>query len=198
MAIKVNGTNVITDGRALNNITSVDATTAAAIGAGGVGGGFEELVDTTGSGSYVQYNFPSGYRVFHIYWGDFITNSSSYYEQLMVRFTDGSNNLITQSEYQWINQNGGTDQNNAEIQAGYAQKDGSKQRAGRCVIWNPRESSHTTGFSFYHTGKYDTYYEHFDKHGGMEYQEANNGIRFYPDVGSSISSFRYSIYGLKG
>jgi len=39
MAIKVNGTTVINDSRALQNVASVDATTAAAISAAGVGGG---------------------------------------------------------------------------------------------------------------------------------------------------------------
>jgi len=39
MAIKVGGTDVITNARALSNIASIDATTAAAIGAGGGGGG---------------------------------------------------------------------------------------------------------------------------------------------------------------
>lgn len=38
MAIKVNGTTVINDSRALSNIASVDATTVAALGAAGVGG----------------------------------------------------------------------------------------------------------------------------------------------------------------
>ena len=38
MAIKVNGTTVINDSRALTNIASVDATTVAAFGAAGVGG----------------------------------------------------------------------------------------------------------------------------------------------------------------
>ena len=38
MAIKVNGTEVISNSRALNNIASVDATTVAALGAAGVGG----------------------------------------------------------------------------------------------------------------------------------------------------------------
>ena len=38
MAIKVNGTTVINDSRALQNVASVDATTAAAISAAGVGG----------------------------------------------------------------------------------------------------------------------------------------------------------------
>jgi hypothetical protein len=39
MAIQVNGTEVISNSRALNNIASVDATTAASISAAGVGGG---------------------------------------------------------------------------------------------------------------------------------------------------------------
>ena len=39
MAIKVNGTTVINDSRALSNIASIDATTVAALGAAGVGGG---------------------------------------------------------------------------------------------------------------------------------------------------------------
>jgi hypothetical protein len=39
MAIKVNGTTVIDDSRALSNIASVDATTVASLGAAGVGGG---------------------------------------------------------------------------------------------------------------------------------------------------------------
>ena len=39
MAIKVNGTTVIDDSRALSNIASVDATTVAAMSAAGVGGG---------------------------------------------------------------------------------------------------------------------------------------------------------------
>jgi hypothetical protein len=56
MAIKVNGTTVINDSRALSNIASVDATTAAAIGAAGVGGGQEwTLLSTyTNSNTYEQ------------------------------------------------------------------------------------------------------------------------------------------------
>ena len=39
MAIKVGGTDVITNARQLSNIASVDATPVAALGAAGVGGG---------------------------------------------------------------------------------------------------------------------------------------------------------------
>lgn len=49
MAIQVNGTTVIDNSRNLNNIVSVDATTAAAIGAAGVGGG--GTIDLVADGS---------------------------------------------------------------------------------------------------------------------------------------------------
>jgi hypothetical protein len=52
--LQVNGTDVITNARALSNITSIDATTAAAIGAGGVGGGGE--IELTASGSITAGN----------------------------------------------------------------------------------------------------------------------------------------------
>jgi hypothetical protein len=57
MAIKVNGTTVINDSRALSNIASVDATTVATLNAGGVGGsGFEP---TTVSGTSQALNVGS-------------------------------------------------------------------------------------------------------------------------------------------
>lgn len=49
MALKVGGTEVISNARALSNIASIDATTAAAIGAGGVGGGGSADFVATGS-----------------------------------------------------------------------------------------------------------------------------------------------------
>lgn len=50
MALKVGGTEVITNARQLSNIASVDATTVAALGTAGVGGGGGEI-DLTASGS---------------------------------------------------------------------------------------------------------------------------------------------------
>ena len=50
MAIKVGGTTVINDSRALTNIASVDATTVAALGTAGVGGGGGSF-DMTATGS---------------------------------------------------------------------------------------------------------------------------------------------------
>ena len=69
MAIQVSGTQVIGNSRELTNIASVDATTATAIGAAGVGGALEYLGKTsiTSDGAYFQYEWPtSGYAGFKI------------------------------------------------------------------------------------------------------------------------------------
>lgn len=50
MAIKVNGTTVINDSRALTNVASVDATTAASITAAGVGGAVDLSAGVGSSG----------------------------------------------------------------------------------------------------------------------------------------------------
>ena len=63
MAIKVGGTTVVDDSRALTNITSVDATTVAALGTAGIGGGggielttSEDVVE----GDTLAFNFTTG------------------------------------------------------------------------------------------------------------------------------------------
>ena len=60
MAIQVNGTTVIDNSRALTNIASVDATTAAAIGAAGVGAASVEWQNLSNSYSYTYTSSSSG------------------------------------------------------------------------------------------------------------------------------------------
>lgn len=59
MAIKVNGTTVINDSRQLQNVASVDATTVAALGAAGVGGGANEWTNLPNTYSF-NYNMVWG------------------------------------------------------------------------------------------------------------------------------------------
>jgi len=64
MAIQVNGTTVIDNSRNLNNISSIDATTAAAINAAGVGGGSAgELDGPLENYFFWENSFPSGHEV---------------------------------------------------------------------------------------------------------------------------------------
>ena len=63
MAIKVGGTDVITNARQLSNIASVDATTVAALGAAGVGGGGGIELTTSEAvveGDTLAFNFSTG------------------------------------------------------------------------------------------------------------------------------------------
>ena len=98
MAIKVNGTTVINDSRALSNIASVDATTATAIGAAGVGGSLEFLSETniTSSVSYIDISFPTGYRGFHLALNQMCrTGSNTFAADLNIVLKDSSGNLVT-------------------------------------------------------------------------------------------------------
>lgn len=103
MAIKVSGTNVITDARALNNITSVDSTTAAAIGNAGVGGGISLLQTTTVSGTptYIDYNFPTGYENFMVVFSKLKNNTTSAYNysEIGIQYKNSSGSLITSYDY---------------------------------------------------------------------------------------------------
>ncbi len=108
MAIKVNGTTVINDSRALQNVASVDATTASAIGAAGVGGSLEFLSETniTSDASYIDISFPTGYRGFNIALNQpFRTGTNEGTTSLLGVLKDSSGNLVTtQNSYtftQW-------------------------------------------------------------------------------------------------
>jgi len=96
MAIKVNGTTVINDSRALNNISSVDATTAAAIGSAGVGGSSTLITDqATPSGSNgFTVDLTGGYQRYIIQVNDIsLTGGLNGYARL--RYTDSSGTAIT-------------------------------------------------------------------------------------------------------
>jgi hypothetical protein len=67
MALQISGTTVINNSRNLQNITSVDATTAASIATAGVGGAMSLIntytIPSGGTNSYT-YTFPTGYDTF--------------------------------------------------------------------------------------------------------------------------------------
>jgi len=83
MAIKVNGTTVIDDSRALKNIASLDAATAAAITAAGVGGGatLVSSLPSSGSNGDIIYNtsdrFYYGWNNFKSAWEQFVVDPAA-------------------------------------------------------------------------------------------------------------------------
>jgi len=59
MALQINGTTVVNNSRALQNIASVDSTTAASITSAGVGGGWSQQSTGTLSGTTPQITIPN-------------------------------------------------------------------------------------------------------------------------------------------
>lgn len=105
MAIQVSGTEVISNSRALNNIASVDATTAASIGAAGVGGStvFLGTTSITSDVDYIDIPFTSGYKAYRIHINNLRNTRADNAIAIRARFTNSSNAVITAEEYVYTN-----------------------------------------------------------------------------------------------
>jgi len=208
MAIQVNGTTVINDSRALQNIASLDATTTATISAAGGGGGLELLQNTaiTSDTSYIDYNFPSGYSEFFFVFDQFrSTFSAAYnYPRMQIRLKDGSGNLITGYEYYRGTMQSLND--NLDNKIDYCMRLGTQNSPNRAQsaymrINVPKRSDVRTQITSYATGNWmDGTAEERDQSNFVAvplYAEANNGIRFFNYSGSFDStSNRYLIFGV--
>ena len=100
MAIQVNGTTVIDNSRALNNITSVDSTTKSAIETAGVGGSTTNLGDTSLSGTPTSFDvtLDSGYDKHLIHVSGITSNDYSGGIRLQMANSSGS---ILGSGHSW-------------------------------------------------------------------------------------------------
>ena len=98
MAIKVNGTTVINDSRALTNIASLDATTVAAIGAAGVGGATSLITDWTTvstNASSLQISLTGDYDAITIELRDVTVISTRHDFELRIRFKKANGSTIS-------------------------------------------------------------------------------------------------------
>ena len=104
MAIQVSGTEVISNARALTNVASIDATTAASFAAGGVGGSTTLLQDVTFSSSVatISISMPVGYKKYIVDFKPFSLDPSyAAYDQLLLRYLDSSLNPISSIIYDY-------------------------------------------------------------------------------------------------
>jgi hypothetical protein len=107
MAIKVNGTTVINDSRALSNIASVDATTATAFGNAGVGGLSTVVATDASMGTGSSLSFTLGdYQTQHFYFEGFFKHNHSGGLRQLIRLSDSSGTPIGNGEYVAIGQFG--------------------------------------------------------------------------------------------
>ena len=179
MAIKVSGTSVINDSRALQNIASVDSTTAAAITAAGVGGGeMVLLTDNASVGSsttYIEVSFTADYRMYIVQFVNVGTNSSNFCAQ----YTNSSGNRITTSGYYQSATGGGVLQSNAILLAG----ENSRPIDGISIIHDPYSTSSYSVANNFITREYDYQYgfqrqnkdNSADRHYGINYWVGGTG-----------------------
>ena len=219
MAIKVNGTTVINDSRALTNIASVDATTVAALGTAGVGGSMTKLADVaiTSNVSSIDYNFPDGYHTFRIIlkrWA-VTTTANGQVPSIHLRLKNSSGTTITSGVYSHhaAHDGGNGTQHDSSVQIGKATTNKTSNayhqpiRAQTTIVdlHYPKDSSIATGFHSF--GYNSNAYEHDNvrngseiRHGGILNAEANAGMIIYiPYYGDTISSDSegYEIWGIK-
>jgi len=206
MAIKVNGTTVINDSRALSNIASVDATTATAIGAAGVGGALEYLGKTsiTSDGAYFQYEWPtSGYVGFKIIIND-IRSVLTERRILKLKLVNASNNVNSSSNRivtTTTNANSGSaDAGGVELPWWYASANNVYQEAAvQLTVMYPNSSAIKT-FCHLFGGGAD-----FNKSSAAgnvgfveETSQTNKGIRLQADFGNlDANSDGFYVWGIK-
>jgi len=205
MAIKVNGTTVINDSRALSNIASVDATTATAIGAAGVGGASTLISDSVsvGTGTTFSISFSGSYRAYRLILNGI--NSSSTYQALAWRYTDGSGNNITGTQdysFQYASRtltSRWTVDDKMNIPENYKSGSSLHRAYIDMYIYNPNSTTETTtqrgSFNYtsdsYYTGAF-TSFVNTNTYG----IGANNSIYFYHTTGGNFSGGTYSLWGL--
>ena len=187
---------------ALTGIGSIDATTATAIGAAGVGGSTVYLGETliTSNVSYVQYNFPAGYQrfVFQIIgWEGQIER-----RDFRCRLTDSSNNLISSGSTYWAGNttDASSFASNSYIFMGKVAESGdlAPRTNGLVTIESPLATDIGTGIfvnGIYTSNNTSTV---MSRRGYRRSVEKNNGIRFFLDFGNiGSASHGYKVWGIK-
>ena len=196
MAIQVSGTEVISNSRALNNIASVDATTAAAIGNAGVGGAMVLLVDNASASgaTYIEVSFTADYRMYIVQFCNVTTNSTDF----SARYKDSSGNLISSTNYYVTSKGGSYNILNTMFMA----PENSRPVDGYVIIHDPYS---TTNFSVNHSNLIRAQ-DHFFGWGAAASMvdgaaaARHNGISFYVGQSSVVSSGftggHYNVWGV--
>ena len=211
MAIQVNGTSVITNGRGLVNVTAIDASTVGAIEAAGVGGSTVFLGTTaiTSDVDYIDVNFAAGYRAYRIHVEDLRQTAPSDVKKLRGRFTDSSNNVVSTETYIYL-QAGNTSAtretslwHNSGVYVPAA-VDSTYQTSNVIIVYDPLDSSICTSGQWHGIGGYkETYTQSYTGNGmffSMERPAQHNALRIYindPTARIDSTSSGYSVWGIK-
>jgi len=197
-ALRMGGTQVLSSGRALTNITSVDSTTATAIGNAGVGGGLGavQTSQTTTGSNLSSIDFSLGnHRLTTIIVSNMRHTNSSSNDEAYLRLKDSSSTLISGNEYHGYDTFYGyiSDDTRVKVQT-VTRADQASNIANSLLIhvWNAYDSSVHTFV------QYEKVTAGFGQSGygsfGMEYKERNAGIRLYTTTYPFVSGLEYAVY----
>ena len=211
MAIQVNGTEVISNSRALNNIASVDATTATAIGAAGVGGSLEFISETniTADASYIDIAFSTGYRGFHIAlnkWTRAAYNVGT--KELWLYVKDSSGTILQGQDYIYKIYATTGEVQSSRVQIGVIGAAGpangipnDRGSSFFMTFMNPRVSDVQTNFNSWGGGYVNNNGDDkrlWDTHGLMTVPQDNVGIRLQMSQATiGAQSKSYTVWGIK-
>jgi hypothetical protein len=147
MAIKVNGTTVINDSRALTNIASVDAATVTALGNAGVGGATSLITDVTSftNVSSVTVDLTTGHDIYYIRLYSVVKAANSNNLSGYARLTDSTGTSIDGGEYQTmeLTHSGNTKQNSDGVYTAstWYPSNFTGRLEADYVVWDPNNSS---------------------------------------------------------
>ena len=209
MAIKVNGTTVINDSRALSNISSVDATTATAFGNAGVGGLSTVVATDASMGTGSSLSFTLGdYQTQHFYFEGFFKHNHSGGLRQFIRLSDSSGTPITSGEYMAIGRYG---EHNTNVSFDeYLLFDGDdinnsgENTRFHSIVITVRDAYSSTKrtkwemtYKFLKTNAYSTN-KFLHRNGIMQNAEKNNSIVFTLQLGYSFveNGAKYSSIGV--
>jgi len=211
MAIKVNGTTVINDSRALSNIASVDATTAASMTAAGVGGepGWEYVTTITNSStvSYIDYDFDTTYNHFMIMTSGWrSTDNYTYLNDNIIRFKLKINSSTLYSGWTaYIDDGGSGGYGNSYVNVTEMSQIGATYAncpTATIHLHDVKDSSTHSRFRVDCGSLYDYTNGNFmviqqkARHGDIRTPGAFTGIRFYPAANSITSGTKFKIWGM--
>lgn len=184
----------------LTGIGSIDATTAAAIGAAGVGGGGWELLQETSitsDTSYIQYNFDSDYNQFLVNIEG--VRAALGNRQVHMRLTNSSNTLLTSNNYQGSFDNESSGSVGGEFKPEFHCRDDLDAIRGSMWfhIFYPKDSNVQTSLRFWGFGIQSGTYAAKSGFGLYAGAQVHNGARFYVENNSFDSTTQgYRVWGI--
>lgn len=211
MAIQVNGTEVISNSRALNNIASVDATTAASMTAAGVGGepGWEYVttINNSSTVSYIDYDFDTTYNHFMFLSGGWISTASYTLlnPKMRVKFKTNSTTLYGdwltwQETYHDQTHYGDSHINLVDLATSGTSYEDSP--TSKFEVWDVKDSTtHTRwessgGTMMYYTGTSWAVGQYYHKTGETRKVGTITGVRFYSSADSIEPGTKIKIWGM--